>query len=118
MIADADPIFLDTNILVYASVDTSLFYDLARAAITAFEARHTPLLISRQVLREYLATLARPHIGIPITELTAAVRQFAVRFHIAEEGHESQPNFLHCSKRAIADKSTIQISSPQCRHSG
>lgn len=28
-IADADPIFLDTNILVYASVDTSPFYDLA-----------------------------------------------------------------------------------------
>ena len=84
-IADADPIFLDTNILVYASVDPSPFYDLARAAITAFEAHHTPLWISRQVLREYLATLARPHIGIPITELTAAVRQFAVRFHIAEE---------------------------------
>lgn len=81
-----DAIFLDTNILVYASVDTSPFYDLARVAITAYEESRTPLWISRQVLREYLATLARPRVGIPITELTAAVRQFSVRFQVAEEG--------------------------------
>lgn len=49
-IADVDSVFLDTNILVYASVDTSPFYDLARAAITAFAASQTPLWISRQVL--------------------------------------------------------------------
>jgi hypothetical protein len=30
--------------------------------------------------------LARPHVGIPITELTAAVRQFEVRFLMAEDG--------------------------------
>jgi predicted nucleic acid-binding protein len=85
-ITAADPTFLDTNILVYASVDTSPFYTLARAAIAAFEATQTPLWISRQVLREYLATLARPRVGIPITELTAAVRQFELRFQLAEEG--------------------------------
>ena len=84
--AAAEPIFLDTNILVYASVDTSPFYDRARAAITDYETNGTPLWISRQVLREYLATLARAHVGIPITELTATVRQFEVRFQIAEEG--------------------------------
>lgn len=84
--AAAEPLFLDTNILVYASVDTSPFYDRARAAITDYEANGTPLWISRQVLREYLATLVRPRAGIPITELTAAVRQFEVRFQIAEAG--------------------------------
>jgi predicted nucleic acid-binding protein len=84
--AAAEPIFLDTNILVYASVDTSPFYDRARVAITDYETNGTPLWISRQVLREYLATLARPHVGIPITELTATVRQFEVRFQMAEEG--------------------------------
>ena len=82
--AAVDPVFLDTNILVYASVDTSPSYHAARAAITAYEASQTPLWISRQVLREYLATLARPHVGIPISELTAAVRQFEVRFPMAE----------------------------------
>lgn len=84
--AAAEPIFLDTNILVYASVDTSPFYDRARAAITDYETNGTLLWISRQVLREYLATLARRHVGIPITELTATVRQFEVRFQMAEEG--------------------------------
>ena len=37
MTAAADPIFLDTNILVYASVDASPFYQAARAAITAMK---------------------------------------------------------------------------------
>jgi predicted nucleic acid-binding protein len=84
--AAAEPVFLDTNILVYASVDTSPFYGQARAAIMYYETDGTPIWISRQILREYLATLARPHVGIPISTLTAAVRQFAVRFQIAEEG--------------------------------
>jgi len=66
--AAADPIFLDPNSLVYARVDDSPSYHAARNAITAYEASQTPLWISRQVLREYLATLARPHVGIPITE--------------------------------------------------
>lgn len=82
----ADPIFIDTNILVYASVDSSPFYERARAAIAHYEANGTPLWISRQVLREYLATLVRPRVGIPIEELTDTVREFETRFHIAEEG--------------------------------
>jgi predicted nucleic acid-binding protein len=81
----AEPIFLDTNILVYASVDSSPFYDLARTTITAYEQAGTPLWISRQVLREYLATLIRPNVGIPITELTATVRRYELRFQVAEE---------------------------------
>lgn len=85
-IAAAEPLFLDTNILVYASVDSSPFYALARAAITGYEANGIPLWISRQVLREYLATLVRPRIGLPVTEFTTVVRQFEVRFQIAEEG--------------------------------
>jgi predicted nucleic acid-binding protein len=76
----------DTNIIVNASVDASSSYHAARAVITAYEASQTPLWVSRQVLREYLATLARPHVGIPITEVTAAVRQFEVRFLMAEDG--------------------------------
>lgn len=82
----ADPVFLDTNILVYATVDVSPFYQAARAAIAAFETAQAPLWISRQVMREYLATLARPSVGIPITDLTSAVRQFETRFLTAEDG--------------------------------
>ncbi len=42
-----EPIFLDTNILVYASIDSSPFYDLARRIITTYEQTGTPLWISR-----------------------------------------------------------------------
>lgn len=84
--AAAEPIFLDTNILVYASVDSSPFYGLARTVITTYATNQIPLWISRQVIREYLATLARPRVGIPMAELTAAVRQFEVRFQVAEDG--------------------------------
>lgn len=80
-----EPIFLDTNILVYASIDSSPFYDLARRIITTYEQTGTPLWISRQVLREYLATLIRPSVGIPITELAATVRWYELYFQVAEE---------------------------------
>jgi predicted nucleic acid-binding protein len=86
MTVAVEPIFLDTNILVYASVDTSPFYSQVRAVITAHELAGTPLWISRQIIREYLATLARPHVGIPMTVLTATVRQFEVRFQMVDEG--------------------------------
>jgi predicted nucleic acid-binding protein len=82
----ADDTFIDTNILVYASVKSSPFYQVARAAIANLETALTPLWISRQVLREYLATLARPRTGILITDLTAAVRQFETRFRVTEDG--------------------------------
>jgi hypothetical protein len=42
--AAADPVFLDPNILVYASVDASPSYHATRDAITAYEASQTPLM--------------------------------------------------------------------------
>lgn len=57
---DAEPLFIDTNILVYANVTESPYHAPALHAIqTAYQAGR-PLWISRQVLREYLATLTRP----------------------------------------------------------
>ncbi len=57
---DGDPVFLDTNVLVYANVAESPFH---QATITAIETRYASgvgLWISRQILREFLATLSRP----------------------------------------------------------
>jgi predicted nucleic acid-binding protein len=86
--AVAETVFVDTNVLIYANVDPSPFHPAAIAAIQDYEATHTKIWISRQVLREYLATLARPRVGIPITTLTAQVRLFEERFSIAEDGPE------------------------------
>ncbi len=51
----ADPIFLDTNILVYATVAESPWYMIASQAITTRLVAGAELWVSRQVMREYLA---------------------------------------------------------------
>lgn len=53
-------IFLDTNVLIRASIDTAPLHTIARERIATLEQRRAELWISRQVLREYLAVLSRP----------------------------------------------------------
>ena len=80
-----EPLFLDTNVLVYASLVASPLHATARGAIESHEAAAVPLVISRQILREFLATLNRPQVGIPVATLTAQVRHFESRFRIIED---------------------------------
>ncbi|MGA2597613.1 MAG: hypothetical protein ABSH09_11570 [Bryobacteraceae bacterium] len=54
------PIFLDTNILVYASFPGAPFYDAARARLGELERAGAVFWASRQVLREFLASTTRP----------------------------------------------------------
>lgn len=57
---DAKPLFIDTNILVYASVKESPFQQQALAALeTAYNANRS-LWISRQIIREFLVVMTRP----------------------------------------------------------
>ena len=70
---------------MYASVDTSSFHTAAYNIISTLEAQNTQLWISRQVMREYLATLIRPTISIPTSDLINIVRAFELRYQIAEE---------------------------------
>lgn len=77
-----EPLFLDTNLLVYASMSVSPLHAVARRAIETREAAGVPLVISRQVLREFLATLNRPQIGILVATLAEQVRRFEARFRV------------------------------------
>ncbi len=54
-------VFLDTNVLVYASVAEAPFHHIARERIQPLKNPETEFWISRQVLREYLATFNPPH---------------------------------------------------------
>lgn len=86
---DASPVFLDTNILIYANVAESPLHKTAFNAIRHLEATGCALWISRQVLREYLATLTRSGLFTdppPVATLIARVRFFQNRFHVADEG--------------------------------
>ena len=96
------PVFLDTNILVYASIDTSPFHTAARDALTQLESAETPLWISRQVMREYLATLVRPSIPLPVAELVGAVRSFELRYHVAEDSPLVTAQFLSLLEQGLS----------------
>jgi predicted nucleic acid-binding protein len=84
-----DPIFVDTNVLVYANVAAAPFHDTAFQALESLGQAGVPLWISRQILREYLATLSRPQsfaLPQPPIVLETQVRIFEAKFTIAEDG--------------------------------
>ncbi len=56
---DAEPVFVDTNVLVHANNEESLFRQEARQRLLDLAAAGHTLWISRQVLREYAAVLSR-----------------------------------------------------------
>jgi len=53
--------FIDTNVLVYAAADGAPVLDRARAAL-ARAAADGAVMISRQILREYLSVMTRQQI--------------------------------------------------------
>jgi predicted nucleic acid-binding protein len=87
----ADPTFVDTNVLVYASQKRSAFHARAVACLQAAQGERRALWISRQVLREYLATVTRPqHDETPLSmaEAIADIDRFEQDFNVAEDGPE------------------------------
>jgi predicted nucleic acid-binding protein len=85
----AEPaVFVDTNVLVYASRSTSAFHGRASARLEAPRASGAVLWISRQILREYLATVTRPQGTAPPLPMATAlvdVDRFSRLFAVADE---------------------------------
>lgn len=84
---DVKPLFIDTNALVYATVQESPFHAQALQALQAAYQAGRPLWISRQVLREYLMTLTRPQAfaALPKETVLSQVEQFTERFQVADD---------------------------------
>lgn len=81
-------VFLDTNILIYASFSTSAFHQAARSRLNELEADGAIFWTSRQVLREFIASTTRLGAVVPSSTaraLAESVRQFERQFEIAEE---------------------------------
>ena len=86
---DSSPVFVDTNVLVYAKLAKSPMHVMAVDALRNLEREGAVLWISRQVLREYLAAMTRPGTltdEIPVSALANDVRAFSAQLQIAEEG--------------------------------
>lgn len=81
----AEPLFVDTNVLVYASWRQAPAHTLARDTLSAYIAAGTPLIISRQVIREYLATLNRPQTSMSLPTLIAEVQAFEASMIVCDE---------------------------------
>ncbi len=84
-----DPVFVDTNILVYRRIAESPFHGAALAKLNNLDAAGHALWISRQILREYLVSMSRPGtlaVPPPLPSLIADVRFFETKFLIAEDG--------------------------------
>ncbi len=84
----ADRVFVDTNILIAANVTSHPRHDVALQLLKDLAAAGTELWISRQVLREYLATLTRSQTyaaAQPIGVLATQVAYFLSRMHMADD---------------------------------
>jgi len=102
MIGVADSLFVDTNILVYASVPRAPMHGEAVTAVRTHARAGTELWISRQVIREFLATLSRPQpFGrhVPGVLLAAQARLLEREFAIAEDGPETTAHLLTLIER-------------------
>jgi predicted nucleic acid-binding protein len=85
----AERVFIDTNVLVYANQELAALHSQARTRLAALADAGAELWISRQVLRDYLAVVTRPHSrGAPLPASLAVerVRRFATVFQVAEDG--------------------------------
>ena len=84
----ANSIFIDTNVLVFATIPTSPFHSPAIAALHRAALAKDDTWISRQVLREYLVLLTRPGVLPSPLAGNLAVKQVAALsavYHVADE---------------------------------
>ena len=78
----------DANVLVYASLPASPFHTAAVARLRDATAAGE-VWTTRQVLREFLATMTRPGVADPMpdrADVFRAVADFERRFRVAEDG--------------------------------
>lgn len=80
--------FLDTNVLLRATLPTMPLHHEAVDLIAVQRARGGSLWISRQVIREYIAVVTRPQtflIPLAVAEVTIQVQTFERLFIVADD---------------------------------
>ena len=83
--------FVDTNILVNARFDEAADHDRARAGLERASLDYELIRISRQIIREYLATVTRPQTwAVPLTldQALYDVNRMLATYAILEDGPE------------------------------
>src|SRR5262245_22210936 len=86
--ANGNTLFLDTNVLIYATDPDSPWHVAATAILTEARRNQVQLVVSPQVMREYVAAATRSRLaGSSVTVLHIAenVRSFLREFRLVEE---------------------------------
>ena len=104
---NAEPLFVDTNILIYANVATAPLHEAALESLQDAYRAKRPLWISRQVLREFIAARTRPQtFARPSTPdvVIERVRYLETRFQIADDILDVTGNSAVTGKSTHADR--------------
>lgn len=98
MVTSGDsPVFIDTNILVYANIITYPLHQLALQTIQSLIDAEIELWLSRQVLREFIASVTRPQTYAnpqPIELVVERVQFFENQFRVAEDSPQVTARLL------------------------
>lgn len=84
---DDAAVFVDTNVLVYASVPSSPWHTVAIEALKRFDSTGAEVWISNQVIREYLVCMTRDDLrgSRSLAEVVQQAAKLAEHYRIAEE---------------------------------
>jgi len=90
-------IFIDTNILIYANVASAPYHQLAIETLQNLDNSQVELWLSRQILREFIATLTRPQMFINVQSpdvMVERVQFFEQVFCITEDSFQVTERLL------------------------
>jgi predicted nucleic acid-binding protein len=76
-------IFIDTNTLIYSTNTQSPFYNIALSALSNARQNGIELVISVQILREFLASSTR--LQVPLTDILSSLQMFKTNFRVLED---------------------------------
>jgi predicted nucleic acid-binding protein len=84
---DVERLFVDTNILIYATNAASPWHEAATTALQTARQRGVELILSTQILREYLAAATRPAKtgNLPLSKILDNFQTFQTDFTVVEE---------------------------------
>ena len=86
----ANPLFIDTNVLVYATRPATPWHTQAQAALVKALNAKRPCFISGQVIREYYATMTRPDVAsgtlsASVEDVLVDIAAFQTTFTVLED---------------------------------
>ena len=84
---DDNALFVDTNVLIYATDPRSPLQPIAAETLRQASDSGVPLVVSPQVLREYLAVAGRPATSggvTPLDDVLDNIETFRVAFRVVE----------------------------------